>query len=80
MTRNSNSNFGRGGTYICGACDKRTRATGTYAATVELCDRCFDGATYENHHLDYHDTPAHGCVLCFPAPCEENATTPVAKE
>lgn len=47
--RTSNSRFQRGsGTYICGSCGKRTRATGQGEEGCGLCATCYERAGDEN--------------------------------
>jgi hypothetical protein len=39
-------------TYICGACDKRTRETGWGESDLDLCLKCYCEAGLENEHFD----------------------------
>lgn len=56
MSRSPNSNFQEGtACYTCRICGKRTRGTGTAgseAATVWLCQACYDECLNENARAD----------------------------
>ena len=43
------SKFGRGsGVYVCACCKRRTRQTGGYNDTLQLCEECYEIAGQEN--------------------------------
>lgn len=58
MTRHRNSNFGRGGAFICALCGRRTRQTGAQSMGSELCPECYELAGMDNYCNDNGATPA----------------------
>mgnify|MGYP001547042102 CR=1 FL=1 len=45
--------FRTGSTYVCGACQKRTRDTGRGEGDVQLCARCYTECCLDNAISDH---------------------------
>lgn len=68
--------FGKGSTYICSVCGKRTRETGFCESGVGLCAKCYEEGGLENEHSDYgHPKYNPSCPTCREEKAAKNKTT-----
>lgn len=64
MSSYKEKTFGRGvSTYRCGCCNGRTRIVSRDAASLDLCEQCYDLAGWDNQFNDDGTAP-NGSQLC----------------